>query len=203
MAFHVIQLILFRDGPAGDILDDSAYDRLLRIAFSGLVSFAHASPVCSDFSRLKKDGDGGPRPIRTEEFPEGRPDLTAEELQRLERSKLLLVRCVSILDCVFSAGGQVSLEQPRNALSWLTMEVQEFLKRISADLNVIPACSVGMSVHKHWMFASSWRPLQALASTCDHPYSAHEDVRGIREASGDWASQENRRISASAHRTLR
>ena len=39
------------------------------------------------------------------------------------------------------------------------------------------------------MFASSWRPLQALASTCDHPYSAHEDVRGIREASGDWASR--------------
>ncbi|CAE7705984.1 unnamed protein product, partial [Symbiodinium microadriaticum] len=69
------------------------------------------------------------------------------------------------------------------------MEVQEFLKRISADLNVIPACSVGVSVHKHWMFASSWRPLQALASTCDHPYSAHEDVRGIREASGDWASR--------------
>ncbi|CAE7265839.1 unnamed protein product, partial [Symbiodinium necroappetens] len=152
----------------GDLLDDSVYDRLVR---------------------LKKEGDGGPRPIRTVEFPEGRPDLTADEQQRLDSSKLLLVRCVSILDCVFSAGGQVSLEQPRNALSWLTMEVQEFLKRISADLNVIPACSVGMSVHKHWLFASSWRPLQALASRCDHPYSAHADVRGVKDSSGDWASR--------------
>ena len=180
---------IIRDGPAGDILDDAVYDRLLRIASSGLVSFAHASPVCSDFSRLKKDGDGGPRPIRTADFPEGRPDLTADEQQRLDRSKLLLVRCVSILDCVFFAGGQVSLEQPRNALSWLTMEVQEFLKRISADLVVIPACSVGMSVHKHWLFASSWRPLQQLASRCDHPYSAHADVRGAKDSTGDWASR--------------
>ncbi|CAE7485565.1 unnamed protein product, partial [Symbiodinium necroappetens] len=126
---------IIRDGPAGDLLDDSVYDRLVR---------------------LKKEGDGGPRPIRTVEFPEG---------------------------------GQVSLEQPRNSLSWLTMEVQEFLKRISADLNVIPACSVGMSVHKHWLFASSWRPLQALASRCDRPYTAHADVKGVKDSSGDWASR--------------
>ena len=62
------------------------------------------------------------------------------------------------------------------------MEVQEFLKRISADLNVVPACSVGLSVHKHWLFASSWRPLQAMAATCNHAYSEHVDVRGVKDA---------------------
>ena len=148
---------IIREPEAGDLLLDENFDRLLRIASSGLVRFAHASPVCSDFSRIKDANDGGPKPIRTAEFPEGLPDLTAAEQQRLATSKLLLERCVALLDAVFSAGGHVSLEQPRNALSWLCHEVQEFLKRISADLNVVPACSVGVSVHKHWLFASSWR----------------------------------------------
>ena len=126
-----------------------------------------ASPVCSDLSRFKNAADGGPKPIRTAEFPEGLPDLTESEQQRLATSKLLLERCVALLDAVFRAGGHVSLEQPRDALSLLCHEVQEFLKRISADLNVVPACSVGVSVHKHWLFASSWRPLQSLAEHTD------------------------------------
>ena len=101
---------------SGDLLLDVNFDRLLRIAGSGLVRFAHASPVCSDFSRIKDADDGGPRPIRTAEFPEDLPDLTAAEQHRLATSKLLLAQCVALLDAVLSAGGHVSLVQPRNAL---------------------------------------------------------------------------------------
>ena len=178
-----------RDSAAGDLLDDANFDKLLRVANSGMVRFAHASPPCTDFSRIKSAHDGGPKPIRSVDCPEGLPNLSESEQRRLHDSKLLLVRCVAILDAVFCAGGHVSLEQPRNALSWLTHEVQEFLKRISADLVVIPACSVGLSIHKHWLFASSWRPLQSLAASCDHKYSEHTDVRGARNSEGGWLSQ--------------
>ena len=145
--------------------------------------------MCSEFSRIKNADDGGPKPIRTAEFPEGLPDLTESEQRRLANSKLLLERCVALLDVVFSARGHVSLEQPRNALSWLYHEVQEFLKRISADLNAVPACSVGVSIHKHWLFASSWRPLQSMAACCNHSYAEHTDVRGSKDADGNWLSQ--------------
>ena len=62
-----------------------------------------------NFSRIEDATDGGPKPIRTAAFPEGQPDLTAAEQQRLTASKLLLERCVALLDAVFSAGGHVSL----------------------------------------------------------------------------------------------
>jgi len=49
-----------------DMLCDSTYDSLLRLAFSGVVRYAHASPPCRDYSRLKLK-PGGPAAIRTPE----------------------------------------------------------------------------------------------------------------------------------------
>ena len=37
-----------------DLSLDAVYDRLLRLAFSGCVKFAHASPPCRDYSRLSQ-----------------------------------------------------------------------------------------------------------------------------------------------------
>ena len=60
----------------------------------------------------------------------------------------LLYRAVMILHAVVHAGGQVSLEQPRNAMSWLEPMVQSFLLDISADLVVVAACQLGRGYEK-------------------------------------------------------
>ena len=58
---------------------------------------------------------------------------------------------------LYQAGGHVSLEQPRNAMSWLKAATQGFLLDISADLVVVAACAFDFDFFKPWIFASSWQ----------------------------------------------
>ena len=43
----------------------------------------------------------------------------------------------------------MSLEQPRNSMSWLEPAAQGFMLDISADLVVVAACAFGMAFDKH------------------------------------------------------
>ena len=172
-----------------DLFNDLHYEQLLRLSFSGAVWFACASPPCGDFSTIKLRPGPGPKPIRTREHPFGIPDASASQLVRLQKSLCLLERSVSILLAVFQAGGHTSLEQPPNALSWRQSMVQPYLLEVSASCCCIAACAFGMSVHKRWMFATSFAGLSALACVCSHERSAHVDVAGKRLADGTYLSR--------------
>ncbi|CAE7475034.1 unnamed protein product, partial [Symbiodinium pilosum] len=60
---------------------------------------------------------------------------------------------------------------------------------ISADLVVVAACEFEMPFDKHWLFATSWRPLQSLQSVCPHAAGFHESFAGVQDASGDFLSR--------------
>ena len=171
-----------------DLSQDAVYDRLLRLAFSGCIKFAHASPPCRDYSRLKLR-PGGPPAIRSPDPLQGLPGNTEAQQERVRTSQQLLYRCTCILRAVFAAGGHVSLEQPTNAMSWLEPFVQSFLSEIQS-LVVIPACSVGQDISKSWLFATSFaasRNLQPSANratiTCKwqvHWMSRATSCRNVR-----------------------
>ena len=149
-----------------DLFNNTHYEQLLRISFSGIVWFACASPPCGDFSTIKLRPGPGPRPIRTREYPLGIPDATASQSARIRSSLCLLERAVSLLLAVFQAGGHVSLEQPPNALFWRQVMVQRYLLEVSASCCCVAACAYGLNVHKRWMFATSFAGLSALACVC-------------------------------------
>ena len=107
---------------------------------------------------------------------------------KVQESHLVFTRCVQLLFVTFSSGGQVSLEQPTNSMAWLEPLASHFLREIQADLVNIAACSVGLNMHKSWLFATCFRPLQALASICEHPRGSHEDIRGARDSTGGFRS---------------
>ncbi|CAE7644829.1 unnamed protein product, partial [Symbiodinium sp. CCMP2456] len=170
-----------------DLLEDSTYDSILLLAFSGVVRMAHAAPPCKEYSRLKLR-PGGPRAIRSPEFLNGLPENTTEQQQRVLTSQKLMYRSVCVLRAVFASGGHVSLEQPANSMAWLEPLVQDFLSEIQATLSVVAACSVGVDVAKQWLFASSFAPLKAMAATCSHQ-GQHASVIGARDAKGNFLSQ--------------
>ena len=181
-----IRVGMLGDDPL-DLSCDVTYDKLLRLAFSGCVKYAHASPPCRDYSRLKLR-PGGPPAIRSPEHLDGLPGNTPQQQARVRSSQRLLYRCTCILRAVFSAGGHVSLEQPTNAMSWLESFVQSFLSKIQASLVVIPACSVGQDLAKSWLFATSFQGLQPLAAKCTHG-NTHVQVAGVQDAQGHFLSQ--------------
>ena len=58
-----------------------------------------------------------------------------------------------------------------NAMSWLEPFVQDLLSDIQAHLSDVPACSVGLSIAKSWLFAffaSSFSQFSRLAAKCTH-----------------------------------
>ncbi|CAE7206607.1 unnamed protein product [Symbiodinium sp. CCMP2592] len=181
-----IDILLHEDH---NLLNDSTYDSLMRLCYSGQVNLAHASPPCTEYSRLKLRADGGPRAIRTPEHMSGVPDLSPSERQRLEQSKKVLVRTINLLLATYCAGGHVSLENPLNSMAWLEQEVREFLQHINADLNCVAACGYGMDVLKQWCFACSFRDLQQIACSCQHDPQSHAQVAGIVDKDGVYASR--------------
>ena len=172
-----------------NLLDDIEYEQLLRLCASGSVAYAGASPSCGQYSRLKLR-KGGPPPVRTPDHLNGVPGISPADLLKVQESHTMLSRCLQCLILVFQAGGHVHLEQPPSAMSWLEPEVQAFLILIGAFCINLPACAFGWSIHKAWMFATSFSALQKLGSTCRHSQSDHESIAGRHNAAGDFLSKD-------------
>ena len=83
--------------PKYNILDDSVFNILMRAAWSGLIGVVWAAPPCKEFSRLKLC-PGGPKALRTPEFMDGVPNLTAEEQARVDASAAIHQRSLSLHD---------------------------------------------------------------------------------------------------------
>ena len=132
-----------------DLRDDAFFDHLLRICASNSVALAHAAPPRGQSSF------NGPRPQRTPDALNGIPGLGPADALKVQESHLVFTRCVQLLFVTFSSGGQVSLEQPTNSLAWLEPLASHFLREIQADLVNVAACSVGLNMHKSWLFATS------------------------------------------------
>ena len=69
-SFHCIEPIDKINGISHDILDDSVFEAVLRLASSTLVSVSLAAPYCSKRSRATLF-PGGPQPVRTPLEPAG------------------------------------------------------------------------------------------------------------------------------------
>eukprot|EP00439_Symbiodinium_sp_Y106_P020886 s6924_g2.t1 len=80
-----------------DLLQDCIFEQLLRLAFAGRFAFAHASPPCTEYSRLKLRPGPGPQPCRSPEYLRGLPSNDAAANLRVVRSRTILERCVQIL----------------------------------------------------------------------------------------------------------
>lgn len=75
-----------------DLLNDRTYESLLRVCASGLIAYAGASPSCREYSRLKLR-PGGPPALRTPEYLQGKPDLSGDQLLKVQESNMMLERC--------------------------------------------------------------------------------------------------------------
>ena len=129
----------------------------------------------------------GPTPVRTYEFPLGIPEPNPQEQLRLNQSRELLHRAVYCLQHVHAAGGHGHLEAPPNAFTWYDPVVQSWLRQKQCQCVVFAACSYGLDISKHWMFACSHDWFTDLSSQCSHNH--YPPFAGLQDDSGAYLSR--------------
>ena len=171
-----------------DIFDDVVFERLLRICASGIVGYNANSPACKEYSRLKLKPNG-PAALRTPDFLDGKPGLSADDLLSVQESRLMLTRCVLCASLTFDAGGHSHLEQPPSAMSWQEPEVQSFISTGRCHCTVVAACHFDRDWSKSWMVCTTCDLVSSLACTCPHGSQAHQQIAGVRADSGAYLSR--------------
>ena len=174
---------------ADDLLNDTSFERLLRVCASGIIAYAGASPSCCEYSRLKLK-PGGPPALRTPEHIDGKPGISGQQLLKVQESNMMLERCIQCLRLVVSAGGHAHLEQPKSAMSWQEPMVQQFIQQESCVCVSIAACGYGRDWHKHWLLASTFADIARLACECSHPPGSHQTIAGAVSDTGHYLSRD-------------
>ena len=105
-----------------DLLNKKDRDLLYQWMQSPMLLWVHLAPVCGTASRAReiRRFDGDPKPLRSNDFPQGLPDLGAEDNFRVELANLLFEYACGIFLTAAAMGVLVTLENPKNSYFWLT-----------------------------------------------------------------------------------
>ncbi|CAE7247983.1 unnamed protein product, partial [Symbiodinium pilosum] len=176
-------------GCGFDLLDDVQFPRLCALACSGIVGAAAAAPPCAPFSRARLR-PGGPKPVRTPDFPTGIPDPSPAQQSELSTSALLHERARHFLSLVAAHGGLIILENPSSSILWLDPAVRSWLAVHAPYCAHVAACQYGLALPKAWAFWANFSVLATVACKCPHPPRFHPPFAGRRNADGSFATRQ-------------
>ena len=183
-----LQPIDLLHGSGVDVLCPEHKQRLRKLCASGVVGLALAAPPCGAFSlaRLKP---GGPRPVRTPQFPDGLSDLRPDQARELQLSQELHDLARELLALVSMRGGIILFENPTSSLTWKTRGSEAWMRQFTPYLASVAACAHGMNAFKSWLFCCNHPDVMLLASVCSHPKGTHPSLSGKRSSDGTFLAR--------------
>ena len=160
-----------------DVLDCDNWSFIMKLIACGAIKFLHFGTPCNSFSAARKE-DGGPPPLRSEEFPEGFPDLEGLNLAIATLGNFFAERTVEAAEAVVRAGGDFSIENPRWSLLWCTIWIRRLMREARTFQVVFDQCAFGAASMKPTRILMSHQRLQAgLARKCPGNH-VHEVLKG-------------------------
>ena len=182
-----LQPIDLLHGSGVDVLCPEHKHRLRKLCASGVVGLALAAPPCGAFS-LARLRPGGPRPVRTPEFPSGLSGLRPDQVRELQISKELHVNSWPWCPC---GGGIILFENPTSSLTWKTQGSDAWMRQFTPYLASVAACAHGMNAFKSWLFCCNHPDVRLLASVCSHPSpkGTHPSLSGKRSSDGTFLTR--------------
>ena len=160
------------NGASHDILDDSVFEAVLRLASSTLVSVSLAAPYCSKHSRATLF-PGGPQPVRTPQEPEGCAANTLQQDIALQESAAVHDRSRIVSDLVMVHGGISALENPIRSMTWLDPAMSEWVHQQTPFVSVCSACQFGAYWGKSWLFVCNHSCIHQIAAVYVPIQNAH------------------------------
>ena len=128
------------------------------------------APPCGTASRAREiplQGDSEPRPLRTSENPEGRPDLSPEEADRVQKANSLCRITAEIWSFCLQHDILVVIENPYRSFFWHLPEITSILQDDRAVLVRCDFCMFGGKRLKKTALLANDQIIHALAVQCD------------------------------------
>ncbi|CAK9007933.1 unnamed protein product, partial [Durusdinium trenchii] len=108
---------------------------------------AHFAPSCGTASRARERPIPGfktaPKPLRSDAHPDGLPNLTESEHQRVSEANRSYAAMSELIFALVELGVSISIENPRNSLLWKT----SFLKHLLGKLPTYHVCTFHHCMH--------------------------------------------------------
>ena len=156
---------------------------------SGLLLWAHLAPVCCAASRARdiRRFDNDPQPLRSEDWPEGLPNLHPKDYERVDLANRLFSAACSIFKLACSKGVLVTMEN--HSYFWWTKWVKQLLGEVSTFTADFQVCMMGGSRDKWTRIRANFKEVSAMNISCDKsrthsPWGIAKDESG-REV---WAT---------------
>ena len=129
----------------------------------------HFGTPCTMFSRARRD-DGGPPPLRSEQFLLGLQGLSELNAEKVRLGNLFLDVTIDLVVCVASAGGHWSIENPAGSMIWLMPQMLALLARVQAARYYLDMCAFSANDHELGSSAGGLREglPRMLPQTCSH-----------------------------------
>ena len=157
---------------SADLLDPALRRKIDTWIASGCVRLAHFGTPCTTFSRARKN-DGGPPPLRTNEFLEGVPKLSAKDKEKVRLGTLFLDITLQFCEALTKVGALWSIENPESSLLWLMPQVKAFCQRLSPLRIELHMCAYSSLHCKPTSFLTSARCLALIGKLCPGKSATH------------------------------
>ena len=121
---------------------------------------AHFAPSCGTASRAREKRIPNvplhrqPRPLRSDEHPEGLPHLSPNEAERVRLANLSYDATMELISLLVDLGVSCSCENPSNSLFWKYVEIRRGLAAIGGFFTAFHSCMHGGARDKSTTFWS-------------------------------------------------
>ena len=165
---------------------------------SPLVVGIFMAPPCGSASRARQISLGkkrfgvrhhGPRPIRTDQFPNGIPHLAASERDRISLSNSLYHLTAKLVTWASERGCVFVVENPQYSLFWAT----SFWTHVASlcMYTVFHSCQYGSQRKKKTMFAFNAAEFLAINAQCPGQSRRHKHAPwGLNKSTNKFATAE-------------
>lgn len=179
-----------------DLLNSKDRTLLYQWMQSPMLLWVHLAPVCGTASRARdiRRFDGDPAPLRSNDYPEGLPDLTDNDKMRVQLANLLFQYACEIFLEASALGVLVTIENPKNSYFWLTCWLLAILKEIPVFFGDFQVCMLGGSRDKWTRIMANFPAIESLNIRCDHshehqPWGFAKNAEGKRVGATSLESQ--------------
>ena len=178
----------YRGKTKFDLTRQADVHAIAKLIKKGKVSWLHCAPPCATFSRARHGT--GPRPVRSEERPEGLAEAHARSWKVIEANKLVRVT-VKLAKLAAKAGAFFSIENPEESLMWKMPGMANLLNAPGVMQFNGDQCVFGGSYVKptKWVTNAAW--LCVVEKRCPgYPeHEPHAKLRGkvtMHDGSKGW-----------------